>query len=296
MKLTLFKSLWGHPGSWITAIEGCRDLGWDGLEGPAPSTKAQRTDFRSRLEDASLEYIAEICTAGSYVPDRLATLEQHLDSLRVQAEAALDCRPLFLTVIAGCDAWSVAMSVDFFGPAIALAKQLAMPASFETHRSRSFFNPWITRDILRQLPELRLTCDYSHWCVVCERLIDTEPEVLALCAERAQHIHGRVGHPQGPQVPHPAAPEYGEALAAHERWWSQIWRSQSDRGMARSTFTPEFGPDGYLHCLPFTNAPVADLIEVNSWMADRTRHRFQAQFESVGGKALHETPAALCLP
>ena len=41
-------------------------------------------------------------------------------------------------------------------------------------------------------------------------------------AGRAHHIHARVGCEQGPQVPHPAAPEYQEALTAHERWWTQI--------------------------------------------------------------------------
>jgi hypothetical protein len=110
--------------------------------------------------------------------------------------------------------------------------------------------------------------------VVCERLIDTEPDIIALCAERAHHIHARVGYDQGAQVPHPAAPEYREALEAHENWWAQIWRSQLLRGLSVSTMTPEFGPDGYLHCLPFTGAPVADLEQINTWMAERQRRRF----------------------
>ena len=127
---------------------------------------------------------------------------------------------------------------------------------------------------MRQLPELRLTCDFSHWCVVCERLIDTESDILALCADRAQHLHARVGYDQGPQVPHPAAPEHSKALAAHERWWRQIWESQRARGEAVSTMTPEFGPDGYMQCLPFTGAPVAELRQINAWMAERQKRRF----------------------
>src|SRR5262249_21443741 len=154
---------------------------------------------------------------------------------------------------------------------MSISDDLGIVASFETHRSRSFFNPWTTRDILRQLPTLKLTCDFSHWCVVCERLVDTEPDIIALCAERAHHIHARVGYDQGAQVPHPAAPEYREALDAHERWWTQIWRSQARRGLTVSTLTPEFGPDGYLHRLPFTGAPVADLEQINTWMAERQR-------------------------
>ena len=40
--------------------------------------------------------------------------------------------------------------------------------------------------------------------------------------------------------------------------------------------TPEFGPDGYLHCAPFTQEPVADLDEINAWMATREWEVFSA--------------------
>ena len=38
--------------------------------------------------------------------------------------------------------------------------------------------------------------------------------------------------------------------------------------------TPEFGPDGYLQAAPFSGKPVADLDEINHWMATRQRERF----------------------
>jgi sugar phosphate isomerase/epimerase len=270
--------MWGHTGSLADAVAACYEHGFNGVEGQAPVVASERDKFRRMLADAGLDYIAEICTAGGYVPDRHAPVSTHLESFHRQAEAAIECGPLFLTVIAGCDAWSAEQSVDFFGQAMAIAGELGIPASFETHRSRSLFNPWITRDILAQIPTLKLTCDFSHWCVVCERLIDTEPDVLALCAERAHHVHARVGYDQGPQVPHPAAPEYQEALEAHERWWTQIWQSQLARGVSVATMTPEFGPDGYLHCMPFTVAPVADLSQINAWMGARQKQRFAGLF------------------
>jgi hypothetical protein len=192
----------------------------------------------------------------------------------------MECHPQFLTVIGGCDAWSISQSVEFFTTACRIARDLRVTVSFETHRSRSFFNPWTTRDILEELPELKLTCDFSHWCVVCERLIDTEPEILKLCAARAHHVHARVGYDQGPQVPHPAAPLYGEAMAAHERWWTQIWESQIGRGFKETTMTPEFGPDGYLQSHPFSAVPIADLEEINTWMAQRQRRRFDERYRT----------------
>jgi hypothetical protein len=293
MELHIYKTLWGHTGSLDEAIAGCHQHEFTGLEGPVPESPAQRKIFRSKLAQAGLEFIAEICTAGSYVPRRQATLAEHLESLRCQIETAWDCNPRFLTVIAGCDAWSVEQSVNFFGEAMALADKPGVPISFETHRSRSLFNPWTTRDILRQLPALKLTCDFSHWCVVCERLVGDEPDVLSLCAERAHHVHARVGYDQGPQVPHPAAPVHREALEAHERWWTQIWRSQSARGMTVSTLTPEFGPDGYLHSLPFTNVPVADLTQINHWMAGREKKLFA---ETMMARTGRSTPQSEPVP
>jgi sugar phosphate isomerase/epimerase len=278
MELRLFKTLWGHKGGFDEAIAGCASPKYDGIEGQAPATAHERKDFKAQLADAGLAYIAEICTAGSYVPNRRATAEEHLESLMRQAAAAVECKPMFITVIGGCDAWTLTQSVEFFGEAMEIGKALDVRISFETHRSRSLYNPWTAREILLQLPAMELTCDFSHWCVVCERLIDTEPEIIALCAERAHHIHARVGYDQGPQVPHPAAPEYAEALSAHERWWLQIWEKQFAEGRGISTMTPEFGPDGYLHCLPFTAAPVADLDQINGWMAERQRVRFNELF------------------
>lgn len=278
MKLKVFKTLWGHTGSLDDAIAACEQHGFDGIESQPPANAAKRQEFRAKLDEAGLDYIAEICTGGGYVPDRNLSPYKHLESLRRQAEAAMECQPLFLTVIAGCDAWSIGQSVDFFAAAIRIAEQFGVTASFETHRSRSLFNPWTTREILQHLPALKLTCDFSHWCVVCERLIDTEPEIIALCAERAHHIHARVGYDQGPQVPHPAAPEYRAALEAHENWWTQIWLSQIARNVSVSTLTPEFGPDGYLHQMPFSRKPVANLAEINAWMAARQKKRFAETF------------------
>jgi hypothetical protein len=46
------------------------------------------------------------------------------------------------------------------------------------------------------------------------------------------------------------------------------------RDAATLSFTPEFGPDGYLPTLPFTHQPVADLLEINTAMAHWLRARF----------------------
>jgi hypothetical protein len=55
--------------------------------------------------------------------------------------------------------------------------------------------------------------------------------------------------------------------------------------MSTTTMTPESGPDGYLHTLPFTQAPVADLWEINRWMAETERRHFKC-YNAKKGAAL----------
>ncbi len=278
MNLLLFCSLWTNGGDLTGALADCASERFDGVEGPVPAAANER----DLLRDSGVPFIAEVATGGGYVPAPHLSPHEHLEDFRRQVSEALVFAPLQVTALAGSDAWPLAQAVDFFGGAAEAAAALGVPVSFETHRSRPTFSPWATREILRQLPSMMLTCDFSHWCCVCERLVlEEEPALLALCAERAQHIHARAGYDQGPQVPHPAAPEYAAALEAHERWWRAIWAAQERSGRRVSTMTPEFGPDGYLQALPFTATPVADLAEINAWMAARQRELFAQYFAAA---------------
>ena len=274
MDMQLFKTLWGFTGSYARAVEQVANAQMQGIEGPAPTHPQARRELSQLLHDHDCRYIAEITTAGSYVPDRQATLAQHLASFQAKLADSVELNPLFITCLGGCDAWPETQSIEFFGRAMELAREANVTVSFETHRGRSLFNPWVTQRIVSQLPAIRLTCDFSHWCVVCERLIDSELDIIEQIANNAHHIHARVGYDQGPQVPNPAAPEYQAALQAHQRWWEIIWQSQLARGYATTTMTPEFGPDGYLHEAPFTREPVADLWQLNTWMANTERAHF----------------------
>jgi hypothetical protein len=109
---------------------------------------------------------------------------------------------------------------------------------------------------------------------VCESTLDDAKEILDLACSRATHIHGRVGYEEGPQVPDPRAPEFHDHLARHEGWWDQIHEARKAAGTDVLTFTPEYGPPPYLHTLPHTRQPVADLWEICLWSADRARARW----------------------
>lgn len=274
MELRLFKTLWGHSGDFQSATDLAASAGFQGIEGPAPGETEKAREYLQLLTETGLGYIAEITTAGTYVPNRHAALDDHLESLKQKLDQSLVMCPEFITCLGGCDAWSEELSLEFFTRAMEIADNNDIVISFETHRGRSFFNPWTTQRIVEQLPDIKLTCDFSHWCVVCERLIDTEIDVIKAIVPHAHHIHARVGYDQGPQVPHPEAPEYRDALRAHQGWWKTIWESQFTRGYAATTMTPEFGPDGYLHEAPFSQEPVGELWQMNQWMANEERRHF----------------------
>lgn len=275
MQLHLFKTLWGHSGPLREAADQAVAAGFVGLEGNADVSQNHRNELQSALQTSGLHYIQEVVTAGGYVPRRHATVDEHIADVERQLQLGRPLDPHWVTIIGGCDAWTLEQSVRFFGKAQEIAARMNIACSFETHRSRSLFNPWATLAILQRLPELKLTCDFSHWVVVLERQLDDDWDVVSEVVKHARHIHARVGYDQGPQVPHPAAPEYAGALASHQRYWEAIWSAQRAKGDSVTTMTPEFGPDGYLHTVPFTQLPVADLWEINAWMGQTERQHFQ---------------------
>jgi hypothetical protein len=262
MKLLFFKTLWGHSGTWAEAVRKAEAAGFNGIEGP----------WQEAVLDSPLEWIAEVVTGGDYVPAPGLSPQAHFDELKQGIDVSLQGAPRFINTMCGTDAWDLQTMVRFFEGVLSLEQEYKIPISIETHRSRCTYSPWVVRNLMRELPSLRLNLDFSHWCCVCERLVlNEEPEFLEMCARQGFHLHGRIGYAQGPQVPDPRAPEYEDALLSHLRWWRVVWNSMRERGQETITVTPEFGPDGYLHEAPFSREPVADLWEVNQWMAGRIR-------------------------
>lgn len=274
MQLTLVRHLWGVDlgngfRPWFTKW---KDLGYEGIETPLfPLSDFEM--FRTALHEQSFFWIAQIFTQRA-VHSR--SVEDHFQSLRKEVESCLNEPPIFFSAQSGCDAWSVAQAEEFYSRAVELEKSIGVTICHETHRSRYLANPWNTNAILKRVPELKLTCDLSHWVCVAERLLPDCGEELKAAADHCWHIHARVGYEEGPQVPDPRAPEWAEHLKIHESWWREIWRSQRARGMDRSTLTPEFGPPPYLHSLPFTKQPVSNLAEICDWMALRLRERYNS--------------------
>ncbi|MFD2333359.1 sugar phosphate isomerase/epimerase family protein [Cohnella sp. GCM10020058] len=262
MRLQFFKALWGMEGTLAEQVNRAAEAGYAGIETPPPAPE-QAEEFSALLEERRLAYIAQIFTSGD-----------HAASFAERSAYAASLKPQLIVSHSARDSMTEAEQDRFFEAALETESRIGIPIGHETHRQRAMFTPWTTSRLLRKFPELRITADFSHWMNVCESHLEDQEEHLTLAIERAVHIHGRIGYPEGPQVPHPGAPEYRTELEIHLGWWERILNAKRQSGAEEATFTAEFGPPGYMHTLPFTNRPVADLWEVNQWMTDRVRERF----------------------
>jgi sugar phosphate isomerase/epimerase len=148
-----------------------------------------------------------------------------------------------------------------------------VPVVHEMHRGKFSFASHITRDFLEQLPNLRLTFDISHWVNVAESYLDDQKEAVLMAIMRADHIHARVGYPEGPQVPDPRVPVWQEALQKHLFWWDTIVNFKKELNLPL-TITPEFGPFPYMIHHPLTDQPIASQWDINVWMMNFLRKRY----------------------
>lgn len=162
----------------------------------------------------------------------------------------------------------------------------------ETHRKRFFHSPWVCRDFITKSnnfgPEMKLVADFSHFTCVAETDA-SDPhlnEVIMDLMPRISHTHGRVGYDHGPQVSDPRAPEWMPYTLGFEHWWDSIIQAQLKKHSASgskefvTTFTPEHGPPNYQPALPYTQQPIADIWELNTWIGNRAKQRFETLVET----------------
>jgi len=269
MLLLLFKPLRGHQGTLENAVSQARQAGFDGIAGSPPSPPDQRLLFQEQLQDAELAFIGEVSTAGNEGPDPSISPNQHLLELRSGIERCLDLSPILINARTGLDSWSLDLQVDFFEKVLELESDYGVEITIETVRGRSAFNPWVTREILERLPDLKLTCDFSQWCCTSGRLVmNDDPRLLREIAENCWHLHASVGYANGPQVPDPRLAEYEPHLESHLKWWEAVWTMQAQRGLEAVTVTPGFQPD--------SRSAGIDAWDLNQWMARILRERFDA--------------------
>ncbi len=268
-QLKILATNWGFGGTINEYCEKVKKEGYDGIEIWWPLQQKDQDDLFAALKKYSLE--VGFLTAGHE-----SDFQQHFASFTTMINAAaantIQC-PLYINCHSGRDYFSYEQNKQFIDHTLQLVKQTGIKICHETHRSRMLFAAPVARKFIEAIAELRLTFDVSHWCNVSETLLQDQPETLEMTLQRVDHVHARIGHPEGPQVNDPRAPEWNDAVKAHFAWWDKIVELKKQRGETLTVLT-EFGPPDYMPTLPYTREPLADQWAINVYMMKLWRERY----------------------
>ncbi|HEY0432630.1 MAG TPA: TIM barrel protein [Chitinophagaceae bacterium] len=268
-KLKLLATNWGYPGSLEEYCAKVKKEGYDGIEIWWPMQKEEQARMFEQLKKNELE-VGFLC--GAYQSD----FQQHFDYFRQMIDAAAKNtvqRPLYINCHSGRDYFTYDQNRQFIEHTNALARQTGIKICHETHRSRMLFAAPVARHFIEQNPDLRITFDVSHWCNVSESLLQDQAGTIDLTLPRVDHIHARIGHPEGPQVNDPRAPEWDAAVKAHLEWWDRIVEAKKKAGQQLTVLT-EFGPADYMPAMPYTRQPLGDQWGINVYMMQFLRKRY----------------------
>jgi sugar phosphate isomerase/epimerase len=268
-KLKILATNWGFKGSMDEYCGKVKKEGYDGIEIWWPTEKQGQDELFAALKKHNLE--VGFLTAGSQ-----SNYKEHFDTFKKMIGAAAHNtvqKPLYINCHSGRDYFSYEDNKTFIDHTVELAKQTGIKICHETHRSRMLYSAPIAKNFIEKNPALRITLDISHWCNVHETLLQDQKETVDLTLQRVDHIHARIGHPEGPQVNDPRAPEWDSAVKAHFAWWDKVVEIKKQKGEVLTVLT-EFGPPDYMPTEPYTRKPLSDQWEVNAYMMQLLRKRY----------------------
>jgi len=264
--LLIFATNWGFNGTWDEFASKIKAAGYDGTELWWPTDEKNRDELFRALEKHKLK-------VGFLVGSGERDFQKHLAQFQSNLAAAAKAKPEYINCHSGKDYFSFEQSRQFMEFSDKVTKETGVPIYHETHRGRILFAANITRPFLEKVPGLRLTLDISHWCNVHESFLEGQEETVSMALKRTDHIHARIGHPEGPQVSDPRAPEWSTAVEKHFSWWDEVVAAKKKAG-TRMTFLTEFGPPDYMPTLPYTRQAVADQWAINVHMMEVLRKRY----------------------
>ncbi len=264
--LMIFATNWGFSGSWDEFAWKVKQAGYDGMEIWWPGDEKDRNDLFAALDKHKLKI-------GFLVGGGDKDFQKHLAQFQQSLSAAAKAKPVYINCHSGKDFFSFDQSKQFMDFTEKVNKETGVPIYHESHRGRILFAANITRQFIEKVPGLRLTLDISHWCNVHESYLSDQEETIALALNRTDHIHARIGHPEGPQVSDPRAPEWKQAVETHFGWWDKVVERKKKEGKLM-TFLTEFGPPDYMPTLPYTRQAVANQWDINVYMMEVLRKRY----------------------
>ncbi|HEY0055119.1 MAG TPA: sugar phosphate isomerase/epimerase [Pedobacter sp.] len=273
MNVKFFCPRWGSENlSWDELLLKIKNDGYNGVEyGIAnETTKDELNEIWEKLDKYQLEVIPQ--HYGTYDAD----YAKHYDRYCAWLELVKPFPAIKIDSQTGKDFFTFEQNKQLVDAAVKHTQDCGVEVYHETHRNKFTFAAHITKDYLQKIPYLKITLDASHWVNVAESYLQDQQEAMEIAIQRTEHIHARVGYPEGPQISDPRAPEWKEALDVHIAWWDKILsRKKTETPDAVVTITPEFGPYPYMVHLPHSQTPIADQWALNKHMKDILRERYQ---------------------
>nr|WP_294895125.1 sugar phosphate isomerase/epimerase [uncultured Pedobacter sp.] len=269
---------WGSESlNWNVFLQKAISSGYDGVEVYPLQTPEEKPQMLEELEKTGLAYSllhAEM-KEGTDFSRYLVAMERNLYQLASYQTATI--KPQFITSQTGREYYTKDQMERCFAVCEMISKETGIPIFHETHRNKWAYAAHIVKSYLQEerFRYLKLALDFSHWVCVSESYLEDQQEAIDLAIKQSIHIHARVGHIEGPQVSDPRAPENEEALSHHLRWWDKWMAYLKETGVENCTITPEFGPYPYMPYTISTNTPIADQWEINCWMKDLLKNRYQ---------------------
>ncbi|MCF2446746.1 sugar phosphate isomerase/epimerase [Dyadobacter sp. CY345] len=267
MEIKFYAPEWGNTLPFELFCENVKAAGYNGVEMALPLEEKEKQKMIDLLEANELELI------GQYWQSFESDLDLHAKSYELYLRNLISARPVFINCQTGKDYFTFEQNRVLFEIAGRLSKEFNIPIVHETHRGKSLYAAHVTQMYLTLIPELQLTLDISHWCTVHESLLHDQTEAVDLAISRTVHIHSRVGHPEGPQVNDPRAPEWREVMEAHLSWWDRAVSNSKENGKVL-TITTEFGPAAYMPVMPYTQIPLANQWDINVFMMKMLKKRY----------------------
>jgi hypothetical protein len=275
MVLDFFCPRWGFENTdWEEFLRQVKAAGFKGIEWFPYGESSDIEEVCLLLERYNLQFSIVMTVVGE-TPDfesYLLKLEQQLLALSQIGKNSV--RPLFISAQVGREYFSEEQIHRCLSCCLGIGRDTGVPVYQETHRNKWSFAVHVMPQVLEKYPELLLTLDVSHWFCVSESYLEDQQAALDRAIERARHVHARIGHSQGSQVPDPALPQYAQALEAHLKIWDKWISQRKASGAARCTMTTEFGPPPYLIQTNNKISARQQQWDLNLWMKDLLHRRY----------------------
>ncbi|MGN8068603.1 sugar phosphate isomerase/epimerase family protein [Mucilaginibacter sp. 22184] len=269
MEIKILSPQWGHEHLPLTDfLDKVRLSGYDGVDTWIPLNKDDKRLLFDYLQQhqmylVSHQHRAEGCTFKKFRASFIENLEE-----------CAEPKPLLINSHTGRDYFSFDQNLALIDTALEFSAKTGIRVVHETHRGRLGYSPQMLTDFFATRPDFRITADFSHWVCVTESMLENFTLIMDEAVKRSIHIHARVGFEQGPQVADPRAPEWAYALHQFLGWWDKIISVNNQLGIPLFTITTEFGPEPYMPKVPFSNKPMANQFEINTFMKDLLCKRY----------------------